>query len=190
MRWGRSCFVYFAQAVHGGPIKVGQSMLPETRIKTIQADLPFDMVEIGRFPGAIFREAYIHCYFRKYHIRAEWFEPSPELWQWALCARTQGELCWIPQEPPRSFEIDVVGLKNRLGGKFPYEEIARLMGTTVATVKVIAGAPSAHNRRFIAAAAIIFGRRGGSMDWDWIKYTPPRAPADVPPPEPQAEAAE
>ena len=179
MRWGKECFVYFAQAVHGGPIKIGQSVLPQTRVRTIQADLPFDMVEIGRFPGGIFREAFVHNYFRKYHIRAEWFEPSPELWRWALCARTQGELEWIPDEPPQNYSASMAGIKWRLPSP-PVDEIARMMASTPANVKAILGHQATTNRSFLAAVAVLRQQKGLPMDWAAIQAWPPGNGVDAP----------
>lgn len=93
--FGDKSRVYFAQATWGGPIKIGCSYTVDQRIKTLQGPLPFDLVEIGSFPGSRFQEAFLHCYFAEQRIRGEWFQPVPELWRAAMECRTHGRLDWV-----------------------------------------------------------------------------------------------
>lgn len=51
--------VYFAQAPHGGPIKIGNSYQAGQRLTQISNGLPYELVLVGQCAGALFRERFV-----------------------------------------------------------------------------------------------------------------------------------
>lgn len=170
MRHGRNCSVYFAQAVHGGPIKIGSSYEPRNRLKVIQATLPFDLVEIGAISGGYFRERFVQCWFRKWAIRAEWFEPTPELWRWALCARTTGDIPEVPADPPMGYKGSKRRMQIALGRPLPLDEFGALTGRMPATVKQQLQGDFTQSNIMLGAFAVLMVRAGRRLDWDSVVH--------------------
>lgn len=70
-------FIYFAQAESGGPVKVGFSKHPETRMKQIaSARKRGPMRLLGYFPGTWTREQRIHRDLAEWRVMGEWYDPA------------------------------------------------------------------------------------------------------------------
>lgn len=73
-------FVYFLKPVGmGGPIKIGCSADPKTRVATLMGWSPFPLEIIGAVPGDFVHEARLLRQFRAHRLHGEWFSPAPEL---------------------------------------------------------------------------------------------------------------
>ena len=72
--------VYFIQAGHDGPIKIGCSNRNfEKRLKQLQTGSHKELIVLGIMEGGLFEEKKLHEKFKAYHLRGEWFKPSIEL---------------------------------------------------------------------------------------------------------------
>lgn len=69
--------IYFIQAVNGGPIKIGKSSNPESRIKTLQGGNPSELhiIKVIKNVPPI-EEINLHEKFKQYRIIGEWFDES------------------------------------------------------------------------------------------------------------------
>lgn len=74
--------VYFVRPIGmDGPIKIGCSKDPETRLKVLSAWSPFPLELIGSVLGEFNDENRLHRRFSELHTRKEWFMSSPLLRQ-------------------------------------------------------------------------------------------------------------
>lgn len=71
--------VYFMQAVHGGPIKIGMSEAPERRLADLQVGSPYKLRIIGVAAGGQPREAVLHKRLAAFRLHGEWFSDAPEV---------------------------------------------------------------------------------------------------------------
>lgn len=71
--------VYFIQAVHGGPIKIGMSESPERRLSDLQVGSPYKLRIIGIAAGGQPREASLHKRLAAHRLHGEWFTDTPEV---------------------------------------------------------------------------------------------------------------
>lgn len=107
-------FVYFIQAVSGGPIKIGVGVDPARRLMALQPGNPERLRIIGVIRDAgREQERNLHFKFRASRMHGEWFEPSPEL----LAFIESTALPFDPngaQEPKRpAIERSALGVKVR-----------------------------------------------------------------------------
>jgi len=74
-------YVYFIQSEKGGPIKIGFSEKPESRLNNLQTSHPDKLIILGCIKGDQSMERELHKRFSKYRIRqdGEWFNPGLEL---------------------------------------------------------------------------------------------------------------
>lgn len=72
-------FVYFIQAIDGGPIKIGKAALPRTRLRTLQTAHHQELRLIGYVRGGGAVEQIILREFAAIRIRGEWFKPTRRL---------------------------------------------------------------------------------------------------------------
>jgi hypothetical protein len=72
--------IYFMKPVGlDGPIKIGCSIAPATRLQSLGTWSPFPLEVIGSVPGTIKDEGFLHRCFADSHSHHEWFRSSPEL---------------------------------------------------------------------------------------------------------------
>lgn len=76
----RDSFVYFASPPDGGPIKIGCSQIPQNRLVSLMALVPYPLVLLATAPGNLNDERKLHTAFLADHLRSEWFRPSVEMW--------------------------------------------------------------------------------------------------------------
>ncbi len=159
-------FVYFGQCSFGGPIKIGHSIRPEHRLGYWATQVPFEIVEISRLPGGVFRERFLHCWFREYQIKNEWYEPCAELWHWAMQARARSRILLLPDEPHTN-TISTRSLLNRIDYlELDLDEIAELAGTTSSTVRQELKKPVTVRMSLVAAIAVLFVRENEYWSWE------------------------
>lgn len=72
--------VYFFKPVGmAGPIKIGCSEMPNTRLERFAVWSPFDLEMIGYVRGSFADELFLHSAFSESHSHREWFNHTPEL---------------------------------------------------------------------------------------------------------------
>jgi hypothetical protein len=62
-----------------GPIKIGVSADPRTRLRQIQTGSPYEVSIMGVWPQCPYTEEQIHAAFADYRMRGEWFRPEDDL---------------------------------------------------------------------------------------------------------------
>lgn len=73
-------YVYFIRRSDGeGPIKIGCSSTPETRLKQLTAWAPYPLAILATIPGDEGLEWRFHAAFAASHRHGEWFDPTPRL---------------------------------------------------------------------------------------------------------------
>lgn len=77
----RKCntWLYAIQADEDGPVKIGKTVNPADRIKTLQTGNPTELRGLAAWRAMECEEEQLHCEFAYAHVRGEWFEPVPEL---------------------------------------------------------------------------------------------------------------
>jgi hypothetical protein len=74
-----SSSVYFIQAEHGGPIKIGVTDRPDKRVAQLQIASPHKLVLLRAVPGEMREEKYLHERFTGARLSGEWFKPTAAL---------------------------------------------------------------------------------------------------------------
>ncbi len=72
-------YVYFVQGMSGGAIKIGYSLDPESRLKTLQTSYPDTLKILCLIPGDEKREKSFHDRFYKHRLNGEWFAPDKQV---------------------------------------------------------------------------------------------------------------
>lgn len=76
----RRDFVYFIRPIgQEGPIKIGTSFWPESRLQSLMCWSPVDLEIVATVEGGFELERRIHSQFADHHIRNEWFRNNPRL---------------------------------------------------------------------------------------------------------------
>jgi hypothetical protein len=73
-------YVYFAQRICDGAVKVGFSADPEKRMKSLQTAAG-DIELIGYTGGGRWNEKRLHRRYAPWRISGEWFMPDETLWR-------------------------------------------------------------------------------------------------------------
>jgi len=71
--------LYFIRKGLSGEIKIGISVNPYKRIKTLQTACVEDLHLLGHIPGTYADEAKLHRKFHENRLRGEWFEGTPDI---------------------------------------------------------------------------------------------------------------
>lgn len=73
-------YVYFLQALIGGPVKIGKAADPTARLEYFQRAYPYHLQILGVIAGgADHLERELHRRFAASRLLGEWFEPTDEL---------------------------------------------------------------------------------------------------------------
>lgn len=72
-------YIYFAQAVSGGPIKIGYSADPITRIRSLGTGSQGRLRLLAMFPGQKADEWRLHDGLDEHRVNGEWFEDCDEV---------------------------------------------------------------------------------------------------------------
>jgi Meiotically up-regulated gene 113 len=88
--------VYFIQAVHGGPVKIGYSVNTGGRLRRLQEGTVYELQVIHELVGTKDDEHAFHTRFAGDAVtNGEWFNPTPELAEICGCRLDLGEpVCW------------------------------------------------------------------------------------------------
>ena len=76
-------YVYFVQRITGGAIKIGFTMNVTERVRQLQTAVEVPLRLLGFMRGAPELETSLHDAFSAYRLTGEWFEPAPELVDYA-----------------------------------------------------------------------------------------------------------
>jgi DNA-binding XRE family transcriptional regulator len=71
--------IYFIQAGKGGPIKIGHTRNPITRIESIALATAATVIPLSVVPGERGDELGLHAAFSHLRIKGEWFTPARDL---------------------------------------------------------------------------------------------------------------
>ena len=71
--------IYFIQEGESGPIKIGFSTNPYSRLAAMQTGHPEQLHLIATIPGTPRKEKELHYFFDDLRIMGEWFKPDPFL---------------------------------------------------------------------------------------------------------------
>lgn len=71
--------MYFIQGVDGGPIKIGVSLDPEERLRSLQTASPVRLRIIGLVRGGPSVEGAFHDRLARHRLHGEWFVDAPEV---------------------------------------------------------------------------------------------------------------
>ena len=71
--------VYFAQCDNGGPVKIGMSNNPISRVYALNTSNPSKVHLLATMPGGRELEREMHERFAGYRLNGEWFDPAREL---------------------------------------------------------------------------------------------------------------
>ena len=82
----RESFVYFIQAGHSGPVKIGVAYDPVARLRDLQVASHEELRLVGVMLGTPAVESALHQKFAELHIRGEWFKPGKQLSEFILRA--------------------------------------------------------------------------------------------------------
>lgn len=72
-------WTYFVQIGADGPIKIGSSLTPLSRMRQLQAGLPWELRLLGTTRDPIWCEAELQQRFSHLRMRGEWFSPGEDL---------------------------------------------------------------------------------------------------------------
>lgn len=70
--------VYFISCP-GNRIKIGYSVKPERRLRSLQTGMPFKLALLGYVPGGPTLEKMLRAHFAKRRVAGEWFKAMPAL---------------------------------------------------------------------------------------------------------------
>lgn len=74
-----SSYIYFIQAGVSGPVKIGVSNDPFSRLRQLQTGNVENLRILAIHPGDLELEKALHRYFQPHRLKNEWFEPCEEL---------------------------------------------------------------------------------------------------------------
>lgn len=75
----RQPFVYFIAPIGGGPIKIGVSHRPKTRLRELNQSSPYPLEIVALVPGGVYDERSLHGAFVAHWSHREWFKPASEI---------------------------------------------------------------------------------------------------------------
>lgn len=71
--------IYVVQMGPDGPVKIGYSKKPYSRIRSMRTAWPYEPIVLAIIKGDKDREREIHAKLRQYRLRGEWFQPAAEV---------------------------------------------------------------------------------------------------------------
>lgn len=72
-------YIYFIQGQCGGAIKIGYSLSPSARLRTLQTGYPDTLRILLLIPGNESTEQMLHRQFEEMRLKGEWFRPDKRL---------------------------------------------------------------------------------------------------------------
>jgi len=89
-------WIYFIQAVNGGPIKIGVTQNIHKRLDSLQTASPYQLRVLALIRGGQRLEQEYHRHFHMYRLSGEWFEPAQPILAEVERINVRSEL--VPQE--------------------------------------------------------------------------------------------
>lgn len=108
--------IYFIQPKDGGPIKIGASVNPYNRAKSMAYLFPYGVEQITEIDGGKIGEAFLHLCFRPLAVSTEWFRADAAIWRLILEIIDHGRPAFIPGENKLSTEEMERIVHERFGG--------------------------------------------------------------------------
>ena len=71
--------IYFIKADNSVMVKIGKSVNPQARLKSLQTGSAAKLKIIKIIDGGIYLESILHIYFKHLRKHGEWFKPNYEL---------------------------------------------------------------------------------------------------------------
>jgi hypothetical protein len=107
--------IYFLQATDGGPIKIGCSMNPNLRSRSLAGLFPYSVEILAQIEGGFAQESFLHHCFRPIAVSQEWFRSIPPMWLTVMEAQNTGTLALFraagdrTDESPKQFALREFG---------------------------------------------------------------------------------
>lgn len=95
-------YIYFIQAIKGGPVKIGRTRSPADRMKQIQSCNPEELRFLSLSKGTARDELDLHKRFGPQRIRGEWFEDCEEIQQKAVSLGILKKIRYLPHPDQNS----------------------------------------------------------------------------------------
>jgi hypothetical protein len=86
-------YVYFVQAINGGPIKIGSAHNVERRLRILQTGNPIDLVILHKTSGGHNLETFLHKEFKDININGEWFRNTDKLLSYINDLKIEDQMC-------------------------------------------------------------------------------------------------
>jgi hypothetical protein len=105
-----SSYIYFVQALHGGPIKIGRAADPIARLGELQVGNPHRLRVCHLGIGRPTDELRMHYLFGQLRLVGEWFRPHPTLANLAHAIPDEslvGERLVYPKKLPDYLQVEV-----------------------------------------------------------------------------------
>lgn len=102
--------VYFMKPIGmAGPVKIGCSITPENRLRSLDIWSPFPLELVVSAPGGNCEENRLHWRFRESRSHGEWFFVTPELLSVIDFVRLNGTLPPLEAVPPKARKTKLSG---------------------------------------------------------------------------------
>ena len=73
-------YIYFIQELASRHIKIGCTINPSRRIRSLYLTIPGNIQVLGIFPGSVYLEKDLHFRFRELRVKGEWFKESDKIY--------------------------------------------------------------------------------------------------------------
>ncbi|MEC9268514.1 MAG: GIY-YIG nuclease family protein [Pseudomonadota bacterium] len=116
-------FIYFLQPTEGGPVKIGWSRSPTSRLQIYSAWSPVPLRLRGAVPAPSVGEIVLHERLSEHRAHHEWFQPAPDVLKYVEAAESNGSLGQTFEETltfqavlnPQKYECRVLDLLSLNG---------------------------------------------------------------------------
>lgn len=98
--------IYFFQRGKGGPIKIGYTKHVLNRLRSIQANCPEKLINLGHIEGDLESERLMHNFFQEYKLNGEWYSPDIFVMNYIMTLITGIDLNSIESDSAETHGID------------------------------------------------------------------------------------
>ncbi len=165
----RSQRVYFATCIGPlgpmGAIKIGCSHRWNERVAGLTANLPFSLKMEASVPGGIVLEATCHLRLEKHRIGGEYFIDNEETRRMVDRAASEGQPFLYIRDDGSEYLPDGAVQAFLRFHEISLQEVSLRLGVPAKKFEAAMQKPRFHNRRVIAAAALIAAGRDQWVSW-------------------------
>jgi len=154
--------IYILHATGGGPIKIGNSYLPEHRKSGVGQLFPYGVDLLAKFDGEWIGEKFLHLCFRPLSTTPEWFIAGPAIWRFIIDAIDNGRPSWLPIEE-RMRGDDILDIAVEIFGDDRKRIMRELGFSPFTTFKDTFSASSASSHSIQAKVLFAKAIRDGSL---------------------------